>query len=88
MTMVSTSAVSASVCGGAHDMLTEQSELERTVRLVGWLDGSVNERERERVNIHRVRQKVCVGIVPESPTAQALSWQKKKRKSLYLSLTP
>ena len=47
-------------------------------------------RERERENIHRVRQKVCVGIVTESPTAQALSWQKKKSKSLslYLSLTP
>ena len=38
MTMVSAPAVSASVCGGAHDRLTEQLKSERTVRLVGGLD--------------------------------------------------
>ena len=57
MTMVSAPAVSVSVCGGAHDMLTEQSESERTVRLVGGLDGSVNERERERE-----RERTYIGL--------------------------
>ena len=54
MTMVSASAVSASVCGGIQDRLIEQLESDVTVRLVGGLGGSVDvcERERERVADH------------------------------------
>ena len=62
MTMVSAPAVSASVCGGAHDRLTEQSESERTVRLVGGLDGSVNERERERERTYIGLDRRCVWV--------------------------
>ena len=46
MTMVSAIAVSASDCGGIHDRLIEQLESDLTVRLVGGLDGPVDERER------------------------------------------